>query len=100
MRHYNLSGHQVCKDKLLGKSTGFPDGSDSKESVCNTGDIGSVPGYGRSLEKGMATKSSILTRRTAWTEEPDGVTALDTTERPTLSLSYYSEDISIIVTSF
>ena len=27
---------------------GFPGGSDSKESTCNAGDLGSVPGLGRS----------------------------------------------------
>ena len=27
---------------------GFPGGSDSKESVCNAGDLGSIPGPGRS----------------------------------------------------
>ena len=27
---------------------GFPDGSDSKESACNAGDLGSNPGLGRS----------------------------------------------------
>ena len=27
---------------------GFPDSSDSKESTCNVGDLGSVPGLGRS----------------------------------------------------
>ena len=27
---------------------GFPSGSDSKESACNAGDLGSVPGSGRS----------------------------------------------------
>ena len=27
---------------------GFPGGSDSKESACNVGDLGSVPGLGRS----------------------------------------------------
>ena len=27
---------------------GFPDGSDSKESACNVGDLGSIPGLGRS----------------------------------------------------
>ena len=26
----------------------FPGGSDSKESVCNAGDLGSIPGLGRS----------------------------------------------------
>ena len=31
---------------------GFPDGSDSKESACNVGDLGSIPGLGRSPEGG------------------------------------------------
>ena len=26
---------------------GFPDGSDGKESTCNVGDLGSIPGLGR-----------------------------------------------------
>ena len=28
---------------------GFPGGSDGKESACNSGDPGSIPGWGRSL---------------------------------------------------
>ena len=28
---------------------GFPDGSDEKESACNAGELGSIPGSGRSL---------------------------------------------------
>ena len=35
-------------------------GSDGKASVYNVGDPGSIPGLGRSLEKGMATHSSVL----------------------------------------
>ena len=31
---------------------GFPGGSDSKESVCNAGDLGLIPGLGRSLGDG------------------------------------------------
>ena len=42
---------------------GFPDGSVTKESTCNAGDLGSIPGLGRSLEEGMATHSSILAWR-------------------------------------
>ena len=33
-------------------SWGFPGGSDSKESACNAGDLGSIPGLGRSPEGG------------------------------------------------
>ena len=38
----------------------FSGSSDSKESACSAGDLGSIPGLGRSLEKGMTTHSSIL----------------------------------------
>ena len=35
-------------DLIHMKSSGFPGDSDSKESACNTGDWGSIPGLGRS----------------------------------------------------
>ena len=41
---------------------GFPGGSDGKES-CSVGNLGSIPGLEQSLEKGMATRSSILAWR-------------------------------------
>ena len=31
---------------------GFPGGSDGKESACNVGDLGSIPGLGRSPGEG------------------------------------------------
>ena len=31
---------------------GFPSGSDGEESACNAGDLGSIPGLGRSLGGG------------------------------------------------
>ena len=45
-------------------------GSDGKESACNAGDPGSILGQEESLEKGMATHSSILAWRIPWTDEP------------------------------
>ena len=38
----------------LNRSEGmdFPGGSDGKESACNTGALGSIPGLGRSPEEG------------------------------------------------
>ena len=48
---------------------GFPGGSDNKESACNAGDLGSVPGLGRSPEKKMATHSSILAWEMPQTEK-------------------------------
>ena len=38
----------------------LPSGSDGKESACNVRDPGWIPGSGRSLEKEMATHSSVL----------------------------------------
>ena len=51
---------------------GFPGGLDCKEFACNEGDLGLTPELGRSLEKGMATHSSILAWRIPQTEEPGG----------------------------
>ena len=31
---------------------GFPGGSDGKETVCNAGELGSIPGLGRSFGVG------------------------------------------------
>ena len=42
---------------------GFPGGSDGKESACNVGDLGSIPGWEDPLEEGMTTPSSILAWR-------------------------------------
>ena len=49
---------------------GFPSGSNGKESACNPGDPGLIPGLGRSPEKGMVTHSSILAWRISWTAAP------------------------------
>ena len=51
----------------------FPGGSDTKESACNAGDLGSIPGMGRSLEKGIETLFRILAWETPWTVEPGGL---------------------------
>ena len=48
----------------------------AKNPPVNSGDIrdvGSTPGWEDSLKEGMATHSSILARRTPWTEEPGGL---------------------------
>ena len=50
----------------------FHGDSDGKESACNAKDLGSISGSGRSLEKGMATLSSILAWEVLWIEEPGG----------------------------
>ena len=45
-------------------------GSHSKASVYNAGDLGSIPGSGRPLEKEMATHSNTLAWKIPWMEEP------------------------------
>ena len=53
-----------------------PGGSDGKESVCSAGDLGWIPGSGRSPGEGIATHSSILAWRIPWTEEPGGLQSM------------------------
>ena len=84
----------------LRDSVGFPSGSDSKESACNTGDLGSIPGSERSPREGMATHSSILSWRILWTEEPGGLQSMGlqrvrndlVTKPPPPPSKYYSEN--------
>ena len=42
----------------------------------NAGDVGSIPGSGRSPEKEMKTHFSILAWEISWTQEPDGLQSL------------------------
>ena len=53
-----MGSHRVGHDwRDLAVAAG---GSDSKESTCNAGDLGSILGREDALEKEMATHSSIL----------------------------------------
>ena len=42
-----------------------------KASAYNAGNLSSIPGWGRSLDKKMTTHSSTLAWKIPWTEEPD-----------------------------
>ena len=69
---------------------GFPGGSDSKESVCNAGDLGSIPGSRRSPGEGNGNPF-ILAYKNPWTEAPCrlqfmGVAESDMTEQLHLNL--------------
>ena len=50
----------------------FPGGSDGKESACNVGDLGSIPGLGQSPGGGHGNlfQYSCLDGESLWTEEP------------------------------
>ena len=67
-------------------SEGFPGGSDGKESACNMGDLGSIPGSGRfpGGGRGNPLQSSCLEtpmERGAWRATVHGVKESDTTEQ-------------------
>ena len=59
---------------------GFPRSSVGKESACNAGDLGLIPGREDPLEKETATHSSILAWRIPWTEEPDRLQSMGSQE--------------------
>ena len=69
------------------KSLYFPAGSDGKESACNVGDLGSIPGSGRSPGEGNGYPLQYpglenSTNRGAWQATVHGgLRELDTTER-------------------
>ena len=74
---------------------GFPCGSAGEKSACNAGDLGLIPGLGRSLEKGKVTHSSILAWRIHGLYPPWGHKESDTTEW--LSLNLVSEKSTTIL---
>ena len=49
---------------------GLPSGSDGKESAYNAGDLGSIPGLGRSPGQGNGNPLQYLAWEISWTEEP------------------------------
>ena len=49
---------------------GFPIGPGVKESPCNEGDLGSIPGLGRYAQRDMRSISRILAWGISWTVEP------------------------------
>ena len=55
---------------------GFPDGLPVKNLSANAGDMDLVPGLGRSLEKEMATLSSILAWEILWTKDSGGLQSI------------------------
>ena len=47
-----------------------------KNSPVSAGDAGLIPGQEDTLEKEIATHSSILAREIPWTEEPGGLPSM------------------------
>ena len=52
---------------------GFHGGSDSKQSACNAGDLGSIPGLGRFPEEGNGKPLQYSCLENSMEEEPGGL---------------------------
>ena len=72
--HTDLNGKEVQKGGDICICTGFPGGSDGKESACTSGDLGLIPGSGRFPWR--RAHSSILAWRIPWTEKPGGLQSM------------------------
>ena len=55
----------------------FPGGSDDKESTCNAGDFGSIPGWGRSPGEREGNPLQYPCLENPMTEEPGGLQSIE-----------------------
>ena len=55
---------------------GFLGGSDGKESTCNVGDLGLIPGLGRCPGEGNGNPLQYSCLENPWTEEPGGLQSM------------------------
>ena len=82
---------------------GFPAGSDGKGFTCNAGDLGSVPGSGRSPGEGKGLLTPVLLpgefhgQRSLVAYSPWGCKESDTTER--LTHMHYCATTAMIMES-
>jgi len=53
-----------------------PGGSDSKESACDAGDLGLIPGLGRSLGEGNGYLLQDSCLKNSWTEKSGGLQSM------------------------
>ena len=70
-------GHLTMSREIWGLS------SVGKESACNAGDPGLIPGSGRPPGEGNGNHSENLTWRIPWTEEPGGLQSMGPEELDT-----------------
>ena len=76
----------ILTDRGAWQAMGFSDDSDSKESACNVGDLGLIPGLGRSPGEGHSNPLQYCLenphgQRSLAGYSPSGRKELDPTER-------------------
>ena len=82
---------------------GFPGGSDSKESACNTGDLGVIPGWGRSPGGGHGNPLQYYClenphgQRSLAGCSPWGCKESDRTERPSRAHTHIYIEIDVYI---
>ena len=83
---------------IFWKTPGFPDSSVGKESLCNAGDPGSIPGLGRSAGEEIGYPLQYSSLENSMDYSPWGHKKLDMTERLSLSLGWkclsFDDDIN------
>ena len=67
------------------RSLDFPGGSDSKASAYNTGDLGLIPGLGRSLGEGNGNPLQCSCLEDPLDGEPGGLQSMGSQSRTRLS---------------
>ena len=90
----NNNGAQLKTKDLYNVNCSYPDGSGSRESACNAGDLGSILGLGRSPGEANGNPLQLFLpgefhgQRSLVGYSPWGGKELATTEQVTLRLSY------------
>ena len=79
---------------------GFPHSSAGKESVCNTGDLGPIPGLGRSPGEGKGCPLQYSGLENPMDGIVHGVAESDTTEQLSLSLHIKKNSIRSFLSAF
>ena len=96
----NLTAQSLLATKnlcLLSTQQGFPCGSAGKESTCNAGDPGSIPGLGRSPGEGKGYTRQYSGLENSTDCLVHGVTETDRTERLSLSLFQVSKQSTLFI---
>ena len=100
--HCHVGVHRIFLSSHVECPRGFPGGSDGKESACNVGDPGWIPGLGRSPGEGNGHPPPVFLpgkpqgQRTLAGYRPWGCKKSDTTEWLTLTRSVWLLELRIV----